>query len=291
MARIRTIKPEFFKHEDMFDAEKETGLPLRLAFAGLWTVCDREGRFEWRPRAIKTDVLPYDDVDFSRVLDALATRGFVVRYRVDGKDYGFVPGFSRHQVINGRESESKIPEPDQYADIVEYSTRERRVNDASPTRHDLARGEREGKGKGKGREGEDGSYDPLSSGDDDCLPDDPPSDEIQQAVDAYNDAAQQAGWPQVQKLTPARRSAIKARLKDAGGIDGWMFALGKARASPHLCGQNDRGWTASFDFLTRQSSFAKLMEGNYDRSTARNSRQTAADEALRRRLDAAARID
>ena len=27
MARIRTIKPEFFKHEDLFDAEKETGLP------------------------------------------------------------------------------------------------------------------------------------------------------------------------------------------------------------------------------------------------------------------------
>lgn len=289
MARIRTIKPEFFKHEDLFDAEKETGLPLRLAFAGLWTVCDREGRFEWRPRAIKTDVLPYDDVDFSRVLDALTTRGFVVRYRVAGKDYGFVPGFSRHQLINGRESESKIPEPDQDADIIEYSTRERRVADASFTRHDLARGEREG--KGREREGEDGSYDPLSSADDDCRLEDPQSDEIQQAVDAYNDAAQQAGWPQVQKLTPARRSAIKARLKDAGGIDGWMFALGKARASPHLCGQNDRGWTASFDFLTNQSSFAKLMEGNYDRQPARNRRQTAADEALRRRLDAAARID
>ena len=30
-------------------------------------------------------------------------------------------------------------------------------------------------------------------------------------------------------------------------------------ARPH--GQNDRGWTANFDFLTRQSSFAKLMEG------------------------------
>ena len=289
MARIRTIKPEFFKHEDLFDAEKETGLPLRLAFAGLWTVCDREGRFEWRPRAIKTDVLPYDDVDFSRVLDALATRGFIVRYRVDGKDYGFVPGFSRHQLINGRESESKIPDPDQDADIYDYSTRQPRVNDASATRHNLARGE--GEGKGKGREGEDGSYDPLSSADDDCRLEDPQSDDFQQAVDAYNDAAQQAGWPQVQKLTPARRSAIKARLKDAGGIDGWRFALAKARASPHLCGQNDRGWTASFDFLTSQSSFAKLMEGNYDRSTARNSRQTAADEALRRRLDAAARID
>ncbi|GAA4169527.1 hypothetical protein [Shinella granuli] len=80
MARIRTIKPEFFKHEGIFDAEQETGLPLRLAFAGLWTQCDREGRFAWRPRQLKVDILPYDELDFLRVLDALATRGFIVKY-------------------------------------------------------------------------------------------------------------------------------------------------------------------------------------------------------------------
>jgi hypothetical protein len=34
MARIRTIKPEFFRHGGLFDAEIETGLPLRVAFAG-----------------------------------------------------------------------------------------------------------------------------------------------------------------------------------------------------------------------------------------------------------------
>lgn len=106
----------------------------------------------------------------------------------------------------------------------------------------------------------------LSSSDDDRTVDPAQSDtpEIQQAVAAYNDTAQQAGWPAVQKLTPARRAALRSRLKEAGGLEGWQFALGKARASPHLCGQNDRGWRASFDFLTTQSSFAKLMEGNYD---------------------------
>jgi hypothetical protein len=70
LARIRTIKPEFFRHADLYEAEKETGLPLRLAFAGLWTAADREGRFKWRPRELKLDCLPHDDVDFSRVLDA-----------------------------------------------------------------------------------------------------------------------------------------------------------------------------------------------------------------------------
>ncbi len=80
--RIRTIKPEFFHHEGLFEAEMETKLPLRVAFAGLWCIADREGRFKWEPRRIGVQVLPYDGVDFSRVLDALTTRGFVLKYRV-----------------------------------------------------------------------------------------------------------------------------------------------------------------------------------------------------------------
>ena len=48
MARIRTIKPEFFRHEALYEAEHETGLPLRVAYAGLWTAADREGRFQWK---------------------------------------------------------------------------------------------------------------------------------------------------------------------------------------------------------------------------------------------------
>ena len=140
MSRIRTVKPEFFKHEGLYDAERASGLPLRLAFAGLWTCCDREGRFEWRPRALKTDVLPYDDdVDFSAVMDALERFGFVVRYEVDGKPLGYVPGFTRHQIINNREAESKIPAPD--ASHIAPS-------DESPTREGNYNGE------GKGREGE-----------------------------------------------------------------------------------------------------------------------------------------
>ena len=89
-------------------------------------------------------------------------------------------------------------------------------------------------------------------------------DEISQAIASYNASAEQVGWPKVQAITAARRASMKARLVDSGGLSGWDIALAKARASPHLCGQNDRGWTASFDFLTSQKSFAKLMEGNYD---------------------------
>jgi hypothetical protein len=112
MARIRTIKPEFFQHERLYDAERDSNLPLRVAFAGLWTVADREGRFEWRPRQLKLNVLPYDELDFTAVLSALESGGFIVRYEVSGKSFGFIPSWTEHQHINVREPSSTIPAPD-----------------------------------------------------------------------------------------------------------------------------------------------------------------------------------
>lgn len=147
MARIRTIKPEFFRHSDLYRAEIETKLPLRLAFAGLWTACDREGRFKWKPEELKLDCLPFDNVDFSRVIDALWSRGFIEKYTSEGKFYGFVPSWNDHQHINNRESESNIPNPYE----SEILTCEARVNDTSDT---CTRGkERKGKeGERKGKE-------------------------------------------------------------------------------------------------------------------------------------------
>lgn len=149
--RIRTIKPEFFAHDALFDAEKETELPLRLAFIGLWCAADREGRFKWEPRRLGVSILPYDSIDFSRVLDALATRGFLVRYRIGDAWFGEIPSFRRHQIVNPRESASKIPEVSDADEVFDAcSTRASRV----ATRDNLARGEGKGTWKGKGKEEE-----------------------------------------------------------------------------------------------------------------------------------------
>lgn len=111
MARIRNIKPAFFKDSELFDAETETGLPLRVAYAGLWTIADRKGRFQWRPREIKTDVLPYDNVDMAAVLAALVKCQKIFNYKAAGGDYGFIPKFEQHQFINKNEAQSVIPPP------------------------------------------------------------------------------------------------------------------------------------------------------------------------------------
>jgi len=146
--RIRTIKPEFFLHDGLYEAEKTEGMPLRIAFTGLWCAADREGRFKWEARRLGVAILPYDQIDFSRVLDALTTRGFIKKYRVAGVWYGVIPSFGRHQVINNRESKSEIPPIsdadeltlDDHADL----TRAPRVPHAS---------KEEGKGReGKGRD-------------------------------------------------------------------------------------------------------------------------------------------
>ena len=157
MSRIRTIKPDFFRHEELFEAEKHFQLPLRVAFSGLWTCCDRDGRFRWKPRQLKLDILPYDEIDFSRVLDALATRGFIVKYECNGEVYGWVPSFLKHQVINPRErlselpippsQNSNFPEPQQNQDFPPdedaCSTREARVSETHMHAHGEEERERE----------------------------------------------------------------------------------------------------------------------------------------------------
>lgn len=120
-ARIRTVKPEASTDEELWDLGQETGLPVFQAFVLLWCYADREGRFEWRPRALKAGCLPYWDGDFERVLDALVTRGFLVKYACEGRQYGLVVNFTKHQSINNKEPASVIPPPTEVSAVTDGS--------------------------------------------------------------------------------------------------------------------------------------------------------------------------
>lgn len=89
-------------------------------------------------------------------------------------------------------------------------------------------------------------------------------DDIVEAFGAYNAVAREAGWPVATKLTTPRRASLRKRMAECGGLDGWTAAMARARASPFLCGANDRGWRADLDFFLQASSFVRLMEGKYD---------------------------
>lgn len=104
---------------------------------------------------------------------------------------------------------------------------------------------------------------------------------ISLAIDKYNYVAEGVGWPRCQKANASRTSKLKKRLKECGGIDGWQAALTKASESDFLCNRTSAGFTASIDFLLQESSFTKLMEGNYDNRTNGQARPTNADTTTR----------
>jgi len=123
MARIRTVKPEFYRHEGLQDLEiANPGKYPMMVFAGLWGHCDSKGRFEWKPRILKLDILPFLPFDMAETLDILKSAGMLRRYTVDGKEYGFIDTFEKHQRLTGKEATEgeKFPAP-----IGEYSVNQR----------------------------------------------------------------------------------------------------------------------------------------------------------------------
>ncbi len=109
--RARTIKPELFSDEVLGDLEQATGVPVFRAFVGLLCFADREGRFEWAPRSLRGAILPCWDGDMRAALEALASKSYIVRYTVNGKDYGYIRNFAKHQTIHPKEAASVLPDP------------------------------------------------------------------------------------------------------------------------------------------------------------------------------------
>ena len=85
--------------------------------------------------------------------------------------------------------------------------------------------------------------------------------DYQQIVDMYNDTCM--SFPRVTSLSDARKKAIKARLK-AYTLDDFRLMFTKAEASDFLKGKNDRNWSATFDWMIKDSNMAKILDGNYD---------------------------
>lgn len=107
MARARLLKPGFFANETLAELPFED----RLAFAGLWTTADREGRLEDRPRRLAVAIFPYDRVDMDATLGRLNDRGFILRYECQGERYIQIVNFRKHQSPHVREPKSAIPAP------------------------------------------------------------------------------------------------------------------------------------------------------------------------------------
>lgn len=97
--------------------------------------------------------------------------------------------------------------------------------------------------------------------------------DYQLIADMYNDTC--VSFPRLEKLSDARKKAIKARL-NTYSLDDFKKLFEMAEASDFLKGKNGRNWQATFDWLIKDANFAKVLDGNYNNRTAQQSRK--ADE-------------
>jgi hypothetical protein len=95
------------------------------------------------------------------------------------------------------------------------------------------------------------------SSDDDALT-------VDDVVEAWNELAERRSLPRVAKLTTGRRKQIQSLIREYS-VDDWSTAMIAINNSKFLCGDNERGWKANFDFLLQPKSFVKLIEGAYNK--------------------------
>lgn len=271
MARIRSVHPGFWTDEVTMSLTMECplGIPLLI---GLWNEADDQGLFEWKPLTLKARILPAAACNVSELLDDLAGRDAIMRYEINGKPYGAIRNFrvwqkpktpnAIHPITAEIRNYVGLTAPDSETTADDGEQLPNHFGNASEKVSLME----DGGGKmedGGGVEKGKGASAPAR------LPAEQPSIDLAQVAEAYNTVARECGWAECQKFDRSRQAAAKARLAEAGGIEGWRHAMGKARASPFLRGETGRSaghenWRPDIDFFLKPKTFTKLMEGGYD---------------------------
>lgn len=112
MARIRTVKPEFWEDDTIGTLSRDA----RLLFIAAFNIADDEGLLRWTPAFIKAKAFLYDDDvtvdDVQGLMAELAGADLVYPYRGGQTQQllAFIVKFRKHQKIN-RPQPSKLPAP------------------------------------------------------------------------------------------------------------------------------------------------------------------------------------
>jgi hypothetical protein len=96
MARIRTVKPDFFTDEKLTACSPTA----RLLFIGLLCFVDDYGVMQYSPKRTKMLIFPADNLDVEPFIAELVAQNRVVLYQSEGRSYLWVRNFTRHQRIN-----------------------------------------------------------------------------------------------------------------------------------------------------------------------------------------------
>jgi hypothetical protein len=258
----------------------------RLTFILLWPQCDDHGRLRGNSRMLASLLFPCDEDApemIDRWLKELEDEGCIVRYETAGAPYLAVCNWS-HQKID-HPSASKFPPPpsQKKPKKTKLSPREPSANARERSPLDQGSRTKEGikdQGEDQGREPASQSDAPplqgdlLSPSEPEVLPNPFPdksraiaafatNDPLAQAVETYNVAAERHGWRQCRwPIEGSRKTNLLARLREVK-LDGWVAMLLIAKATPFLCGENDRGWKPDLEWFAKKDNFRKVAEGKY----------------------------
>jgi len=219
MARIRTIKPEFFTDEKL----AECSIAARLLFIGLWVHADDAGRLFYSPKRLKMQVYACDDVDVAALVGELERQHLVLVYEVGGRSCLQVNNFLRHQKINNP-SKPYVPTP---IPLPESSD--------SPNEallHGSGKGKGNGNGRGKGEEPAPSLTPtvvvPEDSGSPTRVPPGTPSD--LHPLQYASRLLQEVGLPETKTNNAVVGAAIVALSKEGKGpAAAYEFLLAKAK--------------------------------------------------------------
>lgn len=243
MPRIRSIKPCFFRHEGLQELEvKHKGKYPMFVFSALWGHCDKLGRFRWKPRVLKLDILPFIPFDMEKTLAILEHEGYLKRYEVDGEQYGFIPTFTEHQRISGKEAQ-EVPE---FPDPIEFNDNSQVKQSGSTSEAPETAGR-----EGKGREQEGNS-----------LARNAPS--VSEVVSLWNSIP---GLAQARSITGPIEKSITRRIHEHPSIEWFTEIFQRVSVSDFLSGRKS-DFAATIDWVLGPKNLAKILNGNYDNRTS-----------------------
>ncbi len=113
MARIRTIKPEFWTSEQVVECPPMA----RLLFIGMWNFCDDQGVHPASVKRIKMEVFPGDDItsqDVTGLIERLKSVGLIVEYEVENRVYWAVTGWNHQRIKKPTFRHPPPPVPHQF---------------------------------------------------------------------------------------------------------------------------------------------------------------------------------
>lgn len=263
MARIRTIKPEFWRHEDLSALPEAT----HMLAAALLNYADDEGYFNANPALIRAECSPLREpsVSIQSSLELLVVIGYLqVGTAQDGKRYGRIVTFDDHQRVN-RPTPSKIKalrivwedSPTTHPQLTESSPPERK-------------GKEQGKEQGKEKSNKSPNGD-LSASPAADAPTRAESIPYQAIVDAYNRAL--TGLPKVRELTAKRRTLIRSAWQASPlrrSPEFWAAYFDECQDDAFLSGKGPysnghENWRPSFDYLLRADVVTRTFERAIDR--------------------------